>query len=188
MLSRFNLAPLFRAHWKGLTNGTNSPTPDWPSRLILIFIPVAVGILSVFFNWRLMAPAALLAGVTLLAGSLLSAFTHLSSLRMKISEWEEHNSDRFNAERAMLDETAAHLLLASLASIANAVIIVIGLNFRSGVKEEIDGFWAAMSLAFGSWTVILFVLCLPRLYSAYVEINHVEGYLSGFTRRRGGYK
>ncbi len=188
MLSRFNLAPLFRAHWKGLTNGITSPTPDWPSRLILMFVPVIVGVFSALFGWRLMAPGALLAGVTLLAGSLLSAFTHLSSLRMKISEWTEENSDRFNVERAMLDETAAHLLLASLASIVNAVIIVIGLNFHSGVKEEIDGFWAAVSLAFSSWTVMLFVLCLPRLYSAYVEINHVEENLSGFTRRRGRSK
>lgn len=184
MLNRLNLAPLFRAHWKGLTNGVTSPTPDWPSRAVLIFIPLAVGAASISLDWRLKSPAALLAGVALLAGSLLSAFTHLSSLRMKISEGAQRDSNRFDAERAMLDETAAHLLLACLACVVNAVTIVIGLNFRSDTKEEISGSWAAVSLATSSWIVVLFVLCLPRLYSAYVEINQVQEDLSGFTRRR----
>lgn len=71
-----------------------------------------------------------------LTAPLLSAFTHLSSPKMKVSEWAEHDSDRFNAERAMPDETAAHLLLACPACVVNAVTIVIGLNSALAQKKR----------------------------------------------------
>lgn len=183
-LSRFEIAPLIRGHWKGLTNGVENVTPDWTGRTILVGVPIVLGILAKSLDWQIAAPTALLAGMSLLAGALLTSFTHLSVLRMKVSDWTEHESDSRAAERAMLDETAAHLLLAALASVITAVVLVIGLNFREGEPEVVTGLWAAVGLALSSWVVLLFIVCLPRLYSAYVQINDVSDKLNGFVRHR----
>ena len=43
-MSRLNIAPILRGHWKGLSNGIGQDTrPDWQSRAVLLVVPVAVG-------------------------------------------------------------------------------------------------------------------------------------------------
>lgn len=183
MLDRFNVAPILRGHWKGLTNGQYLVArPDLAARAILL---LPIGLFG-YLLWRgasLASPAALLTGAALLAGGMLSAFTHLSTLRLKITEWDgEGGASRFSVERDMLDETAAHLLTGSLACVLDAASLVIGMNVSLDKNGQLTGFWAALSSAISLYVLLIFVVVLPRLYSAYVEINRVAGRLSGFTR------
>jgi hypothetical protein len=182
MLSRFNLAPVFRGSWKGISDTRYQP--DWLTRFVLACPPLALLILMWWLGGRLSAPTPILTAVSLLAGGMLSAFTHLSTLRLKITEWLDASgadSQRFLDEREMLDETAAHLLAGAVACVVTAVLLVLGMNLSMDEKGAITGLWAAASAAAGSYSALLFLMTAPRLYSAYVQINRVSSKLSGFS-------
>ncbi|WP_326651558.1 hypothetical protein [Streptomyces sp. NBC_01750] len=186
MSERFNVLPVLRGHWKGLTDGrdTTRPRADIVARLSLL-LPVAVFALMLGRGGRLAAPAALLTGVALMAGGMLSAFTHLSTLRLKITEWDSSGgASRFEVERGMLDETAAHLLTGSLVCAFDAAALVIGMNVGATKAGQLQGFWAALAAGLSSYVLIVFIFVIPRLYSAYVEINNVSSELNGFDRSK----
>lgn len=185
MFSRFNFIPVLRGHWKGLTDGRYTPPrPDVVARLSLL-VPVAVFVLMLLKGGRLSTPGALLTGVALLAGGMLSAFTHLSTLRLKVKEWVgSSEASRYEVEKGMLDETAAHLLTGSLLCALDAASLVIGMNVSVTRAGHLYGFWAALAAAISSYVLIIFVLLVPRLYSAYVEMNDVHPDLNGFVGRQ----
>lgn len=181
-MSRFSISPIIRAHWKGLTNGTGPDIrPDWPARYIFIVVPVGVAALTVVLGWQLSEPAPLLAGVSLLAGGLLGSFAQLSSLRLKVSEWTQHSADEWLVERELLDETAGHVLLAAMLCAIDAAVLVIAMNATVGGQRVAVG-WSAGVLAISVYILLVFIVCLPRLYSAYVQINKVSDHLSGFAK------
>lgn len=185
MTKRLNLLPVFRGQWRGLSRGKPPDVrPDWLSRCVLYGIPIAVLAASLAWGWTVAAPGAILSGVALLAGGLLSSFTFLSTVRMKVTEWSEAKPARWATERAMLDETAAHVLSAATACIIEAVLIVIGMNVSSAPHDAISGPLAAATLAVAAYVVVNFLVCVPRLYNAYIELNSVSTELSGFTRGR----
>jgi drug/metabolite transporter (DMT)-like permease len=186
MLSRFDLRSVLRGHWKGLTNGQYSTyKPDRTSRIVLV-IPLILFVVMLVAGGRLRAPTPLLTATALLAGGFLSAFTHLSTLRLKITEWieEEGNEDKLIVEREMLDETAAHLLTGALLCVLAAVALVAGMNVGGGNGSELVGFWAALVAGLSAYIALIFIIILPRLYSAWVDINHVSLRLSGFSQSR----
>ncbi|MFF9023800.1 hypothetical protein [Streptomyces eurythermus] len=185
MSERFNVVPVFRGHWKGLTDGRYmTRRADVMARLSLL-LPVAVFGLMLWRGGRLAAPAALLTGVALMAGGMLSAFTHLSTLRLKITDWENPGTaSRFEVERDMLDETAAHLLTGSLICALNAAALVVGMNVSVTKTGHLHGFWAAAAAGLSSYVLIVFIFVIPRLYSAYVQMNNVSGELNGFDRSK----
>jgi hypothetical protein len=186
MLDRFNLMPVFRGSWKGLTDGRYGRLrPDWMARVVLLLPPVALLVIMLWRDARLAAPTPVLTAVSLLAGGMLSAFTHLSTLRLKITEWlddPDAEQDRFKAEREMMDESAAHLLAGAVACAIDAVILVLGLNLSSDDKGALTGIWAALGGAASTYVLLLFIMSVPRLYAAYVEINRVSSKLSGFAK------
>lgn len=181
MFSRFNFIPVLRGHWKGLTDGRiTPPKPDVLARLALL-IPLTVFLLMQLRNGHLATPGALMTGVALLAGGMLSAFTHLSTLRIKVKEWVgTSEASRYEVEKGMLDETAAHLLTGSLLCAFDVASLVIGMNVSVTKEGHLYGFWAALSAAISSYVLVIFVFIVPRLYSAYVEINDVSPDLDGF--------
>ena len=187
MLSRFNVRPVLFGHWKGLTDGRyRRYKPDWSARAILCIPFVLTGVM-----WGtggdLAAPTPLLTAVSLLAGGMLSAFTHLSTLRLKITEWLDKEGDEgsnFEVEREMLDETASHLLTGSLLCAIDALLLVVGLNFASSPEGHLTGVFAAIASGVSSYIFLVFVMIVPRLYSAYVEINKVSSKLNGFVRSK----
>ncbi|MFD5014620.1 hypothetical protein [Streptomyces chartreusis] len=182
MLDRFNVAPILRGHWKGLTNGKYLvPRADIFARVVLS-LPFGLFLYLFIHGATLASPGALLTGAALLAGGMLSAFTHLSTLRLKITEWDDGDKvSQFKVEKEMLDETAAHLLTGSLACVLDAAALVIGMNVSLDKKGHLTGFWAALSAGISFYVLLIFIVILPRLYSAYVDINGVSGRLSGFT-------
>ncbi len=181
-MSRFGLGPIFRAHWKGLTNGTGpSSKPDWTARFVLIIAPIGIASSALLWGWQLSQPAPLLAGVSLLAGGLLGAFAQLSSLRLKVSEWPEHEDDRWLVERELIDETAAHLLLAAMLCPIDATLLVAATSATRAGQNVSTG-WTAAILAVSMYIVLIFIICIPRLYSAYVQINSVSDHLNGYVK------
>lgn len=180
---RFDVTPLLRGHWKGLVDGRfEQYHPDYLARAIM-FLPVAMGLVSFFADWKITAPAPLLSAVALLAGALVGSFSNLSTWRLKLSEWSDGDDDRFVVQKAMLDETAAHLLTAALVCALTALALVIGTN-TVDKQGHVTGLLAAVIIALGTYVLLLFILCLPRLYAAYVELNRVPDRLSGFARGR----
>jgi hypothetical protein len=182
MFDRFDVRPVFRGHWKGLTLFNTSPRlPDWTARLTLAVPAILIVTCSLWRDWKLAAPAALLAGVSLLTGGTLSVFSHLSTLRLRLTDRLEQQA--LDIERDSLDESVAHLLTATLLCVADAATIVIGMNFGHDTKgSTVDGVWAALALGISSYIALLFVVLVPRLYSAYIEINQVPSYMDGFDR------
>lgn len=183
MTRRLDLRPIIRGQWRGLSKGLPPDIkPDWLARILIYATPVAILLLSVALCWSIAAPSALLSGVALLAGGLLSSFAYLSTLRMKVTEWSSSEPDRWRTERSMLDETAAHLLAAVLACIVEAVLLVIGMNLSTPPQYAVSGWLAAAIYAVAAYIALIFLVCLPRLYNAYTELNDVSDELSGFTR------
>jgi hypothetical protein len=158
--------------------------PDWIARAVLL-LPIAVFATMWIRGGQLAAPTPLLTAVSLLAGGMLSAFTHLSTLRLKLTDWAtERGQDYLDVERAMLDETAAHLLTGSLACGLDAAVLVIGMNLSLASNGHLTGFWAAAAAGLSTYILAIFIMIIPRLYSAWVEINGVSPSLSGFTKTR----
>lgn len=184
-LSRFNIMPVLRGHWKGLTDRRYVPRrADILARLSLL-LPVAVFFLMWRRDGQLAAPAPLLTGVALLMGGMLSAFTHLSVLRLKVTEWSSSGGDsRWEVERGMLDETAAHLLAGALLCAFDAAVLAVGMNVSVTKSGHLCGFWAAAAAALSSYILLIFIFIVPRLYSAYVDLNGVSAELNGFNRGR----
>ena len=182
MFSRFNLIPVVRGSWKGLSDSNYKA--DRFARIAIVLLPVGLfgGMLT--FDGRLAAPTPILTAVSLLAGGMLSTFTHLSTLRLKITEWlasPDVDDDFLRDEREMLDESAAHLLTGAVVCALTASFLVLGMNVAQNEEGAITGFWAALSAAASAYVLLLFVMAVPRLYSAYVDINKVSHNLSGFS-------
>jgi hypothetical protein len=181
-MSRLSVAPIIRGHWKGLTNGVgNTAVADWTARIAFTIIPLGVATLTVSLQWCMAQPGPLLSGVSLLAGALLGAFAQLSSLRLKITEWSTGEPRKWEVERELIDETAAHILFAAMLCATDAALLVVAMNVTPP-NMPVEPGWSAPILGIASYIFLMFIVCLPRLYSAYVQINSVSDKLSGFTR------
>ena len=179
---RLDLRPILRGHWYGLTDGrTTTDEPDWPTRILLLATLLLVPI-GVWRDFQLAAPGPLLAGVALLAGALIGSFGTMTTLRLKLADLADVDDDALAPERDLLDESVSHILVAALVAALNAATLVIGTNLTE-VNHPVTGFWAALAIALSAYLALLFVLILPRLYSAYVQINNVRPGLNGQHRR-----
>lgn len=129
-MARFDLSPIVRGHWKGLTNGVgDAACPDWPARLTLVLVPGFIVGATILLDWHLSQPAPILAGISLLAGALLGAFAQLSTLRLKLTEWSEAaKPERWRVERELIDETAAHILMAATLCAVDAALLIVAMN------------------------------------------------------------
>ena len=175
------------AHWKGLSNDTadGGTTPDHWARTSLVAPSAVVLIWGLIAKWVVMAPIPLLTGVTLLSGGILGVFAQLSTLRLKLTDRMEDAT--LDVERDGIDEAVAHLLTALLICVFCAVAIVVGLNTTTP-ENNVSGQtilgppWSAFVLAGSTYLSVLFLIIIPKLYSAYVEMNNVRSRLSGFQR------
>jgi hypothetical protein len=180
---RFDLRPILRGHWRGLTDGrSRKDAPDWPSRAILLSALTLVPV-SYTFDWCLAAPGPLLAGVALLAGALVGSFGTMTTLRLKLVDLADIDDEALAPERDLLDESVSHLLLAAFIAATDAVVLAIGTN-TAGATGAVTGLWAALAIGLSAYLFLIFVMILPRLYAAYVQINDVRPGLNGQHRRR----
>lgn len=184
---RLDLRPILRGHWYGLTDGrTKTDEPDWPTRIVLLATVLLVPI-GLWRDFQLAAPGPLLSGVALLAGALVGSFGTMTTLRLKLNDIGEIDDAALAPERDLLDESVSHILLAALVAALTAATLVIGTN-TTEADHPVTGFWAALAIALSTYLALLFALILPRLYSAYVQINNVRPALNGQYRHKRSTK
>lgn len=186
MFGRLLPTSVIRGHWKGLSFYRDDKIrPDIAVRAVVVVVPLAVGAAMLLFHGRLMAPTALIAGLSLLAGGLLASFGQLSTLRLRLSERAEYDGDGQQTDRDFLDETVSHLLAAAYGAAVTAALLVVGMNFGLDSSGAVTDWWAAVPAALGTWVVIVFLIAIPRVYEAYVGMNSVRDALSGTHKGRG---
>lgn len=188
-MSRFSLAPVFRGHWKGLTNDADNGEvrPDWFSRIVLIAVPLSLVGLTIKFGWQIASPSAILSAVALLSAGLLGVFTQLSGLRVRLTE--RYEEEWLDVERDGIDEAVSHVLFAFMLCILTSVLLVIGINFAgtadpAGASQALPPCWSAAIFATSSYVVLTMLILVPKLYSAYTEMNEVRDELNGFHRKK----
>lgn len=177
---RFVPFEVFAGHWKALSDYRHTPAkPDWVARAAVVLLPLATGIVMWRTGGTLPAPAALVAGMALLAGGLLSAFSQLSASRLKLSDRAGEAIRGDGSRRDHLDETAAHLLVAAYMAALTAVQLVIGMNVSSNGAGAITGWLAWTASATAVNVALVFFIALPRLYVGYASVNGVRKELDG---------
>lgn len=108
---------------------------------------------------------------------------HSDRHRLLRRHGQSRDTERF--DRDALDESAAHLLGASLFSAAAALTLFLGMNFMSNPQTgAVHRFFAAMAVAFASYVLLLFLSAGPRLDTAYVTLHSVRNELNGTHRSR----
>lgn len=196
MLDRLLPIEVFRGHWKSLSDYRDDPPrPDWVTRAVLVLGSLAVAtFLLLSEGAKIGSPDALLAGLALFAGGLLAAFGEISSMRTKLTEASDDESMIFESYdrvpsgknrmyRKYLDETAAHMLVASYLSALSAGVLVFAMVIL-GQDTAVTGMPAAIAGGAGTYVVITFLIALPRVYVAYVQMHKVSRQLSGTHRGR----
>ncbi|MGY1823745.1 hypothetical protein [Geodermatophilus sp. SYSU D00079] len=173
---------VIRAQIKGLTKGdTSRYEPDWVGR-VAVALPLLLFIPAHCLGWKLAAPDALLAGVSLLAGALVGSFGFIASLRLRLVETQVGYSEEPDAARDSLDESVAHLLAATLACVLDGVALVIGMNVSVNDQNDVVGFWAAVAVALSAYIAVVFYMLVSRLYAAYVHVARPRANLDGTLR------
>jgi hypothetical protein len=179
MTARMNPMPVLRAHALTLKNGDSA---DQWARVIIWGTPVVVGASAYVFAWRFTAPSAVLSGVALLMGALLSTAGTLSTLRLKLTDRDEGHLEAEAAKRN-LDEAVPQVLTAALGCLLSAVLIIIAMNFplAEGQTTINRGFSCAVAAVL-TFVATLFVATIIRLYAAYVQVNRVPKEVNGFVQ------
>lgn len=184
MSARLSPATIFRAHWRALSDYRSSkPVPDVVARGAVVVLPLGVGVGAYLADASLRAPDALLTAVSLLAGGFLAAFTHLSGVRSRLTDRAAAWGDAERIDRDAVDETAAHLLAASYVSGLAVAVLVAGMNLGADKEGALGGTWGAAAIALLVYIFVVFLITLPRLYSAYATSNAVRDELNGLHRK-----
>lgn len=103
---RFDITDLAHGLVKVLRNGSDRTKADRLAWSALILLPVLAGGVMLVFCTPLRAPGSVLTGVAILAGGFLTSFTHLSTLRAKLTDRADVYSEAEEPERDLLDEVA----------------------------------------------------------------------------------
>jgi hypothetical protein len=189
MASRLNLRPVLFGHWRGLTmrrympNGDVVSRPYVPARTLTLLVPAAAGVGCWLWlrgrndTWSLPPEfaGAAIAAAALLSAGLVAAFAVLVGWRDRLTE---RDRARERALRAMVDEAVAHVLLATLESVLVVPAAALSMILHGGAAR------AATTLTWilSAHVIFLFVLLVPRLYSAYGQTNEIEEHVDGLSR------
>jgi hypothetical protein len=189
MASRLDFTPVWLGHWRGLSMRTHSPTgylhyhPDRVARAFTLLVPAAAFVGALYWlrdalpTWSLPADftAVAVGAAALLSASLVAALSQLAGWRDRLSD-----RDRVSEQpvKAMIDEAVAHVALALLESVLMLATAVASLALAGWPAR----LFTAATCALGAHVIYLFLLLVPRLYSAYVQRNDVDENLDGYSR------
>ncbi|MGW8593187.1 hypothetical protein ACWGLC_15970 [Dietzia sp. NPDC055877] len=185
-MSRFNFFPIFIGLWRGLsgpgTSGGAGPA-DWVARAILVVPPIAALVLFAVLDGSVAAPGAVLSGLALLSGTLLAVYAQLAGLRLRLTD-REYPTYRETMLKDSLDENVAHILAAVLIGLANCVVIVTGMSAMGSDGERVlTGYPAAVVAGLGLFEMLILLMTVTSLYSAYTSSNDVHESLDGHQAR-----
>lgn len=180
-MQRFFPLSLFLGQWKVLSDYRNEVTkPEWVSRSIVFGGPLVLFIVLLLVRTTVPDIGGVIAGTTILAGTLLAAFGQLSSWRVQLNKFAEQTGSYDQLERDSLDETVTHLLAAAYTSGVGAILLVLASNFGStgADGESVGGLFLWAGLSFASHAGLTFLIAVPRLYYAYASLSEVRKELS----------
>lgn len=180
MLDRLNPTPIIRGHLKGLTRGDRGGRVADVGARVVAAAALLLAVPALLLDWKLAAPEALLAGVSLLAGALLSAFGYLATVRLRLQDRDPQPGTGTQRAKDLLDESVAHLLSATLACLVNAVILVAGMNAGDHPDDPVTGLAAALGIGVSAYIAVTFLILLTRLYATYVDAVQPRDRLNGF--------
>src|SRR5689334_7860934 len=118
----FRMSPvgILREHWRGLSDHRNykNGRPDWPTRVVLLALPLGAGAWAFRDDWTVRtASANLVAAGALLAALLVALFVQFATWRTRLDDRAfTHMTDEAPTRRAV-DATAAHSLAGALFSV-----------------------------------------------------------------------
>jgi len=188
-LQRFSVFSVFSAHWKGLTKPAvddKAPEPDRAARLVLVLVPLVAGVCVYGLGVRLSSPGLIVAALSLLTGALLTVFTQLSTLRLKLTEWYDRDDVEHRPDKDAIDESVAHVLTAALIALVATVVSVAAVVLNDTDLPVLQGIAAAILVALVAYVLLLLIMLIPRLYGAYVSVHDVDDHLNGQIRDRTG--
>lgn len=190
LLDRFNLGPLFLDHIRSMrqVRPGGSPEdqgdpPDVAAQVFLYSAPVVVALISIWRSWRLTDPGSLSGASALMAGILFAAFTQLAALRERL---EDRSEPIGTTTRKHFRETAAHLMMGSLAAAVEAAFLVVASGSRNHPDDKLAELPTAIALGVAAYLFLLFVMAVRRMYSAYLRV--FEGGLYLRKPRRKDYE
>jgi len=140
-------------------------------------LPLAMAGLSIVLDWQIRKPEALLAGFSLLAGSLLGVFSQLAGWRSRLSERETTYKTTERRYRRAVDEAVAHTLIAALASMAAAILMIVLANLLPDTASASSVLpWPAriitgLAVGVGSYLLMTFLIIVNLLWDAYEKAN-----------------
>ncbi len=169
---RLSPTAVWRAHLRGLTRHPTG-APDTFARAAVYGMPILTAVLAFLLDAKLQQAGVLLAGASLLAGTLLASFGQLATLRGKITDELEVRRVALDA----LDETTAHVLMAVYAAVLLAGTLGTATSLSAGA---VGGVAAAVALGLAAWLLLLVLLIVPRLYQAYTYAFDVSPELDGY--------
>lgn len=181
--NRFSARHIWNAHMKGLRNRRfgaerTQGVPDLLARGLLYGVPVILGALAYWRNATVASVDGLLAAAGVLAGGLFMAFTQVAAWRDRYTERHVERETSERPPRYSLDETVAHILMATYACFALVVVILVGANFTDK-HDNIVGLAASLTIAVGSYVLLLMLIIIPKLYAAYAVTQVVDEEMSG---------
>ncbi|MBY6708058.1 hypothetical protein HQ308_14730 [Rhodococcus sp. BP-241] len=186
-LERFSLTNVFAAHWKGLSKpavGDALPERDKAAQLVLALGPVLAGVAVAGLGVQLSSPGIIVAALSLLTGSLLTVFTQLSTLRLKLTEWYDADEVEHRSDKDAIDESVAHVLTAALLSLVATMVAVAAVVVADTQLPVLQGGVAAVLVAVVAYVLLLLIMLIPRLYGAYVSVHDIDDNLNGQVRDR----
>ena len=183
MFNRLNPFPLFHGSWKGLRNRdhTGNSTADVIARLVTYGIPVGVTVTMTLRDMTLLAPVPVLTAMALLSGGLLAVFAQMATLRSRLTDRRIDLVEAEVPDRRLVDEAVAHLLTAAYCAVVSAALLVIEMNVSEKGKT-VEAPLSGIACGFALLVVSLFLLAVPKLYAAYVQLNHVEDSMNGYSK------
>jgi len=147
-------------------DGREDP-PDIAARAFLYILPAAVIGISIWSGWRLTDPGSLSGASALIAGILFASFTQLATLRERLEDRDEPMS---STTRKHFRETAAHLMMGSLAAAVEAAFLVAASGSRYHPDDKLAELPTAIALGIGAYVFLLFVMAVRRMYSTYLRV------------------
>lgn len=184
--NRFSATSIWLAHVKGLRNrdfeseNLNSAA-DIFALSVLYGLPLTLSVVGYVLGAKITGADGLLAAAGILAGALFMAFTQIAAWRDRYTERQKERHESELVQRYSLDETVAHVLMAAYACLLMTVLVIVGANFTDA-EERMTGLAAASVIAVGTYVVLILLIIIPRLYSAYAVTHKVPSDLSGLSR------
>jgi len=154
---------------------------DLFARAVLYGLPLILGVVALWRGATVAAVDGLLAAGGILAGALFMAFTQVAAWRDRYTERMAGRQASELPQRYSLDETVAHILMATYACFGLAVVALVGANFANK-EDKLTGIWAALTIVDGTYVVLLMLIIIPKLYAGYAVTHEVDREMSGLSQ------